>query len=473
MNEDKKNGAPEDELDAYQEKIGQTIDREELKSVLRELRQEEEEDRRYKEQYYGQYPDRLPEREIVHTQTIVQEKRGMGGCLKAFLIFIAIILLYNLANATIGSNDGDNDDHVPITTEASVTQQHSTNNAYVTKLYFDVAQQMNIELTKGKSYSSTINYKAVGELSKSQFTIKSSDPGIVSAKIFAMNDKTVGFSVQAEHVGTATVWITSDNGIASQSLHFTVVNAEDKTTTPPSTSPPETATPVTKPPVTTPPETTRAPETTAPPAPVKPEVSYEVVDSYYYTGTNSIGTDWIKLFIVVENTGTANLYLHDMTVDFEDMSGKFVDNVTMVSACPQVIKPGERAVFYESTSKDTLKLNGKYTMIPHFDIKKATADYVRYETSDVTLQKDDYGGVKVTGRVKNSSSKERSLYVYTLLYDKSGKCIDVLFDITDNINPGEKMGFSMSNRIQYGYAELSEVASYKVYAYHDQWQLFD
>jgi predicted glycoside hydrolase/deacetylase ChbG (UPF0249 family) len=57
-------------------------------------------------------------------------------------------------------------------------------------------------------------------------------------------------------------------------------------------------------------------------------------------------------------------------------------------------------------------------------VKEATVDCIRYETSDVTISDEEFGGIKVTGRVENTTDEDGSLVVVAVfLYDENGDFI--------------------------------------------------
>lgn len=202
---------------------------------------------------------------------------------------------------------------------------------------------------------------------------------------------------------------------------------------------------------------------------VKEKVEYSVGDTVVEVWTDSIGTQWIKAAIPVVNTGDANLYLNSSSVDIENADGSLATTLSMVSAYPQIIKPGETAYYYEETTYDGTNIEG-LKVVPHVNAEKAKADLIRLELSDLQI-KNDTLGVKVIGHVKNTTDKEESMvYVIANFFDKDGKFIGQQFTILmDELPAGDKVGFetsSLSSRL-----DASDIATYDVIAFPYQYQL--
>lgn len=200
--------------------------------------------------------------------------------------------------------------------------------------------------------------------------------------------------------------------------------------------------------------------------------SYEIVDTFYNIGTNSIGTLWIECFTIVENTGTSNIYLSSGSFDIELTSGKLVDTIKLVSVYPQVIAPGERAIYHESTTFDKGDLDTKYKIVPKIDVMRATVPMIRYEVSDVTLSEDRYGYINVVGRVTNHTEEEEGLcYVAIFLYNKQKEIIALDFTIiSEDIAPGERASFENTFTQDSFGVDFDDVASYEIIAYSHQYQ---
>ena len=204
-----------------------------------------------------------------------------------------------------------------------------------------------------------------------------------------------------------------------------------------------------------------------PPAP-DPVMAYEIVDNDNWIITNSIGTKYMIGAVTVKNTGTTNLFLSSATFDIEDASGSLVDTSRYISAYPQVISPGETAVYFNGMSFDKGTSNGEYKIVPTVQAEESKVDLVRCPVTDVKFTDSHFGGVEVVGRVENTTAEEQNLLnVAVVLYDKDGNVLSVLNTYASTVAPGAKIGFSASSIYQRN-LKASDIASYEAYAYPTQ-----
>ena len=189
------------------------------------------------------------------------------------------------------------------------------------------------------------------------------------------------------------------------------------------------------------------------------------------TYTDSIGSTRVRIAVPVTNTGSSNLYLSSGTMDLEDENGHLVDSKDLVSVYPQVIKPGETAWYFEDTIMEEAP-SSPLTVVPHVKVKEATVACIRYDVADVTFTDETYGGIKVTGRVENTSDTEESwIDVAAMLYDENEQFLGIIYTyVTDTLQPGEKIGFSTSSLSNYDQLTVSDIAQYRIYAYPQQFQ---
>ena len=196
--------------------------------------------------------------------------------------------------------------------------------------------------------------------------------------------------------------------------------------------------------------------------------SYTLGDATIDTWTDSIGSKWMKIAVPITNTGTADLYLDDISVDIESSTGTLIETKSMISGYPEYIKPGETGYYYTATSRSFNDTNVK--VVPHCNAEKATNDVLRYKITDVSITADQYNGVKVMGRVENTTNKKGSLdKIAACLFDANGKLICVAFTYLENdLAVGAKVGFSMT---PFAFRNFTpeDVASYEVYGYPTQY----
>ena len=199
--------------------------------------------------------------------------------------------------------------------------------------------------------------------------------------------------------------------------------------------------------------------------------AYEVGDGRVTVYKNSIGTTWVQIAVPVTNTGEGNLYLESGTMDLEDETGHLVESVQLVSVYPQVLMPGETAWYYEETTLDEEPASA-LTVVPHVSVETAKVDCIRFDVSDVTLADETYGGMKITGRVENTSSEDQSMvYIVVHLYSGEDEFLGSAFTIlTDELKSGDKIGFSATTFSSPDNVILENVGRYEIYAYPYQLQ---
>lgn len=210
-----------------------------------------------------------------------------------------------------------------------------------------------------------------------------------------------------------------------------------------------------------------APEST--PAEVE---AYEITYSSARAYTNSIGTPYAQVIVEIENTGTADLYLSSGSYDLEDADGALVTSSTLVSTFPEVIAPGEKAYMYEETLLDA-PVEGELTVLPRPDVAAAKVENIRYATSDVELTTDQFGSLKIKGRVENTSEEasDGMVYVVAILKNAEGQPIGQMFTILmDEIPAGGKIGFEASALSLPDDVTADSVADFEVFAYPMQMQ---
>ncbi len=198
------------------------------------------------------------------------------------------------------------------------------------------------------------------------------------------------------------------------------------------------------------------------------EAEYTIGDTVASVSTDSIGSKYIQVYFTVKNTGKVNLFLESGSADIENSSGSLEDTVDMISAYPNVIKPGETGYYYERTLYDGDATSG-LKAIAHPDVEKASVDCIRYSVSDVSVKDEQYSGAKVIGRVENTTDeKSETVEVAAILFDKNNKLIGVEYTyLDDGLAAGDKRAFECSPlRTD---LKASNIATYKVYAYPNQY----
>lgn len=196
----------------------------------------------------------------------------------------------------------------------------------------------------------------------------------------------------------------------------------------------------------------------------KSEAASELTDVTTKVFTNSIGTVWVVGIATVKNTGNCDLYISNTGMDIETADGKLVDTMTLASATPTVISPGETTIIY---GEQTVSTEGDYKVVPTYKAVEAKIPNTRYEVSDVSLSEDDVmGTLEVVGRVENGGDEDQSMIeVVVIMYDADGKVLGVMTTYTDEIAAGAKGTFKMSNIGDANKVALADIDHYDVMAY--------
>ena len=207
----------------------------------------------------------------------------------------------------------------------------------------------------------------------------------------------------------------------------------------------------------------------------KSSIKYEITDTGFQYYTNSIGIVEYFGFVELTNTGTCDIYLDDCTFDLEDNSGHLLQSDSFISNCPSVISPGEKGYFYNgmgATNIDSgVSFDNGVKLVPQMKLKKANGKPAKYPVSDISVREGDYGYIKITGRVENTSGKDINyLYVTIIFQDKNGKVIG--FDgtsITD-IGAGMKGSFDTTTYFANDNLKLENIANTIVIAEETYYQ---
>ncbi|NCB52368.1 MAG: hypothetical protein EOM54_10905 [Clostridia bacterium] len=203
-----------------------------------------------------------------------------------------------------------------------------------------------------------------------------------------------------------------------------------------------------------------------------PEAAYDITYQNARAWTNGIGTTWVQVIVEITNTGSVPLYLSSGSYDLEDTSGKLIASQTLVSTYPNVLDVGEKGYMYEETTLDNVSSDTELVVVPRVDAEAATVDLIRYPVTDLAISDGQYGGIDALGRVENTADEAESMvYIAVMLFDADNMPIGLLFTIlTDDLNPGDKIGFEANSFSLPGDVTAASAASYIVYSYPLQYQ---
>ena len=142
-----------------------------------------------------------------------------------------------------------------------------------------------------------------------------------------------------------------------------------------------------------------------------------------------------------------------------------------VSAYPQTIEPGEKGWYYDEFTVDTAQ-TGELAVQYDGDalaasIRAAEQNGVRYAVSDVNLKDSVYGGVELTGRIRNDTAERgRLVCVAAVLLDESEKPLGVVYAVLDSpLEAGAETTFGISSEMLPPEVKSADIAQVETFAY--------
>ena len=138
---------------------------------------------------------------------------------------------------------------------------------------------------------------------------------------------------------------------------------------------------------------------------------------------------------------------------------------------PQTIEPGEKGWYYDEFTVDTAQ-TGELAVQYDGDalaasIRAAEQSGVRYAVSDVNLKDSVYGGVELTGRIRNDTAEQgRLVCVAAVLLDESEKPLGVVYTVLDSpLEAGAEKTFGMSSEMLPPEVKSADIAQVETFAY--------
>ena len=199
------------------------------------------------------------------------------------------------------------------------------------------------------------------------------------------------------------------------------------------------------------------------------KMSYEITDMNFNYYTNSIGTIEYYGFVEIQNTGSTNIYLKDCTFDLEDDNGHLLQSDSFISSCPDIIAPGEKGYFYNGiggcTIDETVSFDNGIKLVPQYKLESTNSEIIDYDVSDTDMRIDDYGNIKITGRITNNTDEDDSMvYVQFILYDENEKVLAISGTNVMDLTVGATMSFEGSTMFADNSISMDNVKSYTVIA---------
>lgn len=202
------------------------------------------------------------------------------------------------------------------------------------------------------------------------------------------------------------------------------------------------------------------------------KAQYEITHTTFTHYTNSIDREEYCGVVEIKNTGSSYIYLNDCTFDFEDDDGHLLQAEKMISKAPDVIAPGEFGYFFSNGYIDEgVSLENGINLVPNFSVevaRKGKDAVVDYAVSDLDIRNNDYDiGVKVTGRVENTTSEDTSsidVKIVVIFFDSNGEILDIGYTYADEMSAGSNVSFEVSTMFGNSEFTTDDVAEYKVIA---------
>lgn len=241
----------------------------------------------------------------------------------------------------------------------------------------------------------------------------------------------------------------------------------DAAPTPPATSA-ETSSAATSAPTTeSVPEPTTASTTEEPAATTAaPQNPYELGDCTVRTYRDENGTIRAMGLAEIINTGDTPLYLDYGVFELRDGAGALVMTADAIAAYPQVLLPDEHGYYFEIVAPD---LPDTETLTLHVtpDIREAEVDRVRYTVTDTQLRNSPYGGVELTGKVKNETAVDGTLVcIAALFFDENGAPLGVQTVIlTETLKADTQTDFTVDSFLLPPELKAEQIKDLQVFAY--------
>lgn len=202
------------------------------------------------------------------------------------------------------------------------------------------------------------------------------------------------------------------------------------------------------------------------------EPLYEVAYSKTWSAVNSLGQTVAYSIFEIENKTDYSIYLGGAAVDYEDSTGHFVGKDSMPHTEPNIVAPGEKGYVYSQETLEGDAPNGELHGVMKISPKKARVENLCYDIEDLSFTKNEkWDSYKFLGRIVNNTGDDRKWAIISaVMFDADGRPITVhITNVFEEIKDGESCTFELSGSVPRGY-KLSDIASYKLYAYPEQFQ---
>ena len=181
---------------------------------------------------------------------------------------------------------------------------------------------------------------------------------------------------------------------------------------------------------------------------------------------DDMGRIWAMGFAKVTNDTDSPILTEPCTFRFCDESGAELFTAKDVSCYPQVLPIGETGYYFEIVETGLAEVT-PLKLIVEGGEPVTSKGGIRYETEKVSMANSPYGGIVISGEVRNSTPDTGELVcVAAVIYDAADKPLCVLSTIlSETLEPNGTAAFSLENYDLPPELNVSEAASFEIFAY--------
>lgn len=216
-------------------------------------------------------------------------------------------------------------------------------------------------------------------------------------------------------------------------------------------------------------------ETEGPTQPTAPEKPTEATqpaempseeDQWAYSYADDAGRIWAMGFAKVTNDTDSPILTEPCTFRFCDESGAELFTARDVSCYPQVLRVGETGYYFEIVETGLAEATPLKLTVEGGEPVTFKGG-VRYETVNVSMANSPYGGILISGEVRNSTPDTGELVcIAAIVYDAGDRPLCVLSTILGEALPADALaGFSLENYDLPPELNVSEAAGFEIFAY--------
>lgn len=212
-------------------------------------------------------------------------------------------------------------------------------------------------------------------------------------------------------------------------------------------------------------EPTTAP-TTEPPTTAAPQRDYELGACTVRSYRDENGTIRAMGIAEIVNTSDQPLYLDYGSFALHNDADEVILTADTIAAYPQVLLPGEHGYYFEIVEPD-LPETEALTLSVTPEIREASVECIRYIVTDTQLRNSPYGGITLTGKVKNETADDGALVcIAALFFDEDGAPLGAQTVIlTEALNAGTQTDFTVDSFLLPPELKAEQVKDMQIFAY--------